>query len=50
LDGGVFVVAQPGAGGDELPQRVGVVLDAERVRLGQHRQQRPAGGPGHRRR
>ena len=42
LHAGVFVLAQPGAGGEDLPQRVGVVVGPQRVRLGPHRQQRPA--------
>src|SRR5205814_5494888 len=41
LDAGVFVVAQPGTRGDQLAQGVGVVLDTQRVRLGEHGQQRP---------
>ena len=40
------MVAQPGTRGDQLAQGVGVVLDAQRVRLGEHGQQRPTRLPG----
>src|SRR5690606_15299455 len=46
LHGGVFAVAEAGAGGDEGPQRVVVVGGAKRQGVGKRRHQRPTGGHG----